>query len=78
MNAKQKCPSKYMFSIRDPKLNIDLFASRVSQQLPKYVAWNLDPFSIVTDALLVLLRQKNFYTFAPFCVIPLVLSKIIR
>ena len=30
---------------------IDLFASRLSHQLPQYFAWRPDPFSQRTDAL---------------------------
>ena len=49
---------------------IDLFASTVSHQLPKYVAWNPNPYSIATDALSILWSQKNYYAFPPFCLIP--------
>lgn len=32
------------------KPDIDLFASRLNSQFPKYVAYRLDPESVVTDA----------------------------
>ena len=57
---------------------IDLFTSRVSHQLPKYVAWNPNPYSIATDALSVLWSQKDCYTFHPFYLIPRVLSEILH
>ena len=56
---------------------IDLFASRLSNQVKNYMAWKLDPFSIATDAL-----QQNWsvhrclYAFPPFSLILRILRKV--
>ena len=53
--------------------DIDLFASRISHQVPAYMAWKPDPGSIATDAL----QQSWFpYAFPPFCLIARVLAKL--
>ena len=57
---------------------IYLFASKVSLQLPKYVAWNLNPCSIAIDVLSVPWTQGSYYAFPTFCFILRVLSKILN
>ena len=48
---------------------IDLFASRLSHQLPQYFAWKPDPFSQETDALQQIWGSQFLYAFPPFCLI---------
>ena len=60
---------------------IDLFASRVSQQFPTYVAWRRDPYSdkyihAATSTFSITWKKEFHYTFPPFCLITEVLNKI--
>ena len=55
---------------------IDLFASRLSHQLPQYFLWKPDPFSQGTDALQDIWRNQFLYAFPPFCLILQVLKKV--
>ena len=55
---------------------VDLFASRVSHQIPQYVVWKPYPYSIATDAMSIPWTQGHCYAFPPFCLLPRVLSKI--
>ena len=55
---------------------IDLFASRLSHQLPQYFAWKPDPFSQGTDALPQIWSNQFLYGFPPFCLILQVLKKV--
>ena len=60
---------------------IDLFASRVSHQLPTYVAWRRDPYSdkyihTATNTFSITWKKEFHYTFPPFCLIIRVLNKI--
>ena len=48
------------------KTEIDLFASRLSNQLPSYYSWKPDPKSLETDALQQKLYHKSLYAFPPF------------
>ena len=48
------------------KTEIDLFASRLSNQLPSYYSWKPDPKSLETDALQQKLYHKSLYAFSPF------------
>ena len=53
----------------------DLFASRASHQLPKYVAWKRDPYSVATNAFSITWNKEFYYAFPPFCLITQVLNK---
>ena len=44
----------------------DLFASRVSHQLPTYVAWRKDPYSVATNAFSITWNKEFYYEFPPF------------
>ena len=57
---------------------IDIFDLRVSHHPPKYVTRKPDPYSFTTDVLLVRWTQGSFCTFSQFCLMPQVLSKILR
>lgn len=56
--------------------DIDLFASRLNKQLPKYVAWKHDPNAEFIDAFSVNLNKFYYYAFPPFSVFNQVLQKI--
>jgi len=56
--------------------SIDLFASRVSHQLPAYMSWKLDPFSKGRDAFQVQWTEMEGYAFPPFSLITRVLKKV--
>ena len=53
---------------------VDLFASRVSNQVAQYVAWKPDPYRIATDTMSIAWTQGHCHAFPPFCLIPSVLS----
>jgi len=55
---------------------IDLFASRLSHQLPAYMAWKPDPGSKATDAFSQSWHRLFPYAFPPFCLIGRVLTKV--
>ena len=59
-----------------PELNIDMFASRLNNQLPVYCSWQADPESIHVDAFSVDWSKYKFYAFPPFSLLPKCLSKI--
>ena len=48
---------------------IDLLASRLSNQLPCYYFWNSDPNSLGTDALQQNWYHRSLYAFPPFSLI---------
>lgn len=48
------------------KPEIDLFASRLSHQVPQYNGWMPDPFSQGTDAMQQNWLKKLLYAFSPF------------
>ena len=56
-------------------LEIDLFASRISTQLPRFFSWRLDPEAEATDAFKQFWRGKN-YANPPWAVIPCVLAQV--
>jgi hypothetical protein len=56
--------------------DIDLFASRINKQFPRYVSYRPDPDAEAIDAFSLTWENLNFYAFPPFSVIPLVLNKI--
>ena len=55
---------------------IDLFASRLSNQIAKYFAWKPDRHSLATDAMQQEWNQKLLYAFSSFSLIQRVLCKI--
>ena len=56
--------------------DIDLFASRLNCQLPKYVSWSFDPHAIFTDAFTISWSEFKPYIFPPFSLIGKVMLKI--
>ena len=56
------------------KPETDLFASRLSNQLPSYYSWKPDPRSFGTDALPQKCHHKRLCTFRPFALIHKVLK----
>lgn len=57
---------------------IDLFASRLNTQCPKYVSYRPDPLAFAIDAFTLQWSDLCFYAFPPFSLIAHVLSKIQR
>ena len=55
---------------------IDLFASRLNTQLPKYVSWRPDPGCIAVDAFSLNWTDKLLYAFPPFSLIARILQKL--
>ena len=55
---------------------IDLFASRLSYRLPKYMSWHPDPCSCGVDSLHHSWRNIYGYAFPPFCSVGKVLTKV--
>ncbi len=58
--------------------DVDLFASRLNFQLPRYVSWNPDPGAIATDAFTLMWTTGTYYAFPPFSLIARVLQKTIQ
>ena len=56
--------------------DIDLFASRLNCQLPKYVSWSFDPHAIFTGAFTISWSEFKPYIFPPFSLIGKVMLKI--
>ena len=57
---------------------IDLFATRLNTQLPKFVSWKPDPVSCFVDAFTISWSSLYFYAFPPFCQIHRILQKILE
>ena len=57
---------------------IDLFASRLFNQIAKYFAWKPDPHSLGTDAMQQEWDQEILYSFLPFSLIQRILCKIAK
>ena len=55
---------------------VDLFASRLNNQLPLYVSWRPDPYAMATDAFQVRWMDLQAYAFPPFSLIGRCLQKI--
>ncbi len=55
---------------------IDLFASRLNKQLPKYVAWRPDPKAVAIDAFSLSWSDSYVYLFPPFSLLTKVLRKV--
>ena len=56
--------------------SIDLFASRLSHQVPEYMSWKLDPYSKGRDAFQFSWSHLQAYAFPPFSLIGRVLKKV--
>ena len=55
---------------------MDLFASKLSPQLPHYISWKTDPFSQGRDAFQISWAHKFVYAFPRFALIGRVLQKV--
>ena len=58
-------------------LEIDLFASRLNAQLPRFVSWHPEPGAEAVDAFLLDWSKYKFYAFPPFCLVGKCIQKII-
>jgi hypothetical protein len=70
---------KIQSEVIEPFLNdreIDLFATRLTNQLPRYVSWRPDPHAYATDAFTVDWSTMRGYAFPPFNLIPRTLMKV--
>ena len=56
--------------------SIDLFASRISHQLPRYFSWKADPHCLAVDAFQQDWTKEFPYAFPPFCLITRVLRLV--
>ena len=61
--------------IRGPFL-LDLFASRISHQLPKYISWLPDPEAWKINAFSIDWNLDGIYCFPPFCLISRILHRV--
>lgn len=59
-----------------PALSIDLFATVLNRQLPRYVSWKPDPHAEYVDAFSKSWKGDYFYAFPPFSLIHKCLNKI--
>ena len=57
--------------------SVDLFASRLNYQLPRFVSWNPEPEAIATDAFSLIWSHETYYAFPPFSLIGHVLNKVV-
>ena len=57
-------------------LEIDLFASRLTHQLPKFVSWRPDPLAVHSDAFSMNWRDIQGYAFPPFALIGRCLQQV--
>ena len=67
---------KKLQEMRGP-LAIDLFASRISHQLPIYISWLPDPKAWKIDAFSIDWNLEGIYCFPPFCLISRILHRMI-
>ena len=56
--------------------DIDMFASRLNKQFPRYISYRPDPGAYLVDAFSAQWNELNGYYFPPFSVIPKVLQKL--
>ena len=59
-----------------PKLDVDLFATRLNCQLSTYCSWKPEPGSTYVDAFSIHWRNYTFYAFPPFSLIARCVQKI--
>ena len=62
----------------DVKPEIDLFASRLNHQFPRYVSYKPDPDAEAVNAFTMSWSNLTFYAFSPCCISSSVLQKIIK
>ena len=62
----------------DVKAEIDLFASRLNHQFPRYVSYKPDPDAEAVNASTMSWSDVTFCAFPPLCIIPSVLHKSSR
>ncbi len=58
------------------KPDIDMFASRLNNQIKPFVSWAPDPEAVAADAFTLNWDNKFMYIFPPFSIIPRILQKI--
>ena len=58
--------------------SVDLFASRINTQLPRFAAYRPDPEAEVIDAFTIPWGSLDFYAFSPFNCVDRVLQKVIK
>ena len=56
--------------------DVDMFASRLNKQFPRYISFRPDPGAYLVDAFSAQWNELNGYYFPPFSVIPKVLQKL--
>ena len=56
---------------------VDLFATRINDQLPVYVSWRPDPGACATDAFSISWANEFWYAFPPFSLVGRVLQKLV-
>ena len=58
---------------------IDLFASKLNCEIPKFVSYRPDPsHQSAVNAFTLYWRNLDFYAFPPFAIIPRIIQKIIK
>jgi len=57
-------------------LEVDLFASHLTKQLPQFYSWRADPEAVVTDAFMQDWSQHRGFANPPWCLIHRCLSKL--
>ena len=62
----------------DVKPEIDLFASKLNHQFPRYISYKPNPDAEAVNAFTMSWSDVIFCAFPPFCIIPSVLQKIIK
>ena len=73
------CPAVFQaLQNRWGPLDIDLFASRLTNQLPRFVSWKPDPLSEAVDAFSLQWNKVKGYAFPPFCLLGRCLSQVLR
>ena len=60
------------------ELSIDMFASRINIQLPRFVSFRHDPEAIHVNAFTIDWNNEKFYCFPPFSCILRVIQEVIR
>ena len=71
-------PEVFKILSKECRPKIDLFASRLNAQLPRYVSWKPDPGAEAVDALSLCWGGTTFYAFPPFCIIGKCLKKVLE
>jgi hypothetical protein len=79
-NAEWKLDSSVFSKLIDiwGKTSIDVFASRLNTQLPRFASWKPDPESECIDAFSFQWKTEFCYLFPPFSLISRCVQKIVR